>query len=104
MLIACATFVEVAAMARRSSLDAPGIVSATHAIPFVVRVTVPRTPLAHATSGDTTLNPRNSPLVPLDWGIHCAVAAPGVSRRAINETRNSGKRGIERICGGRRRK
>src|ERR1041385_3571776 len=63
------------AMARRSSDDAPGIESTVHvAPPSVVRATRPRVPLAHTTVGLVATRPRNSALVPLCCGVHCAPA------------------------------
>ena len=61
MLIACAVVADVAAIARRSSVPAPGIVSRVQcAPPSRVCTTVPRCPEAHTTVGDTTLSPRSS--------------------------------------------
>src|SRR5438270_8688520 len=74
-LTACATAADVAAIARRSSPAAPGMVSSVHvAPPSTVCTTVPRHPLAHATCGDTTLSPRSSAAVGLGCGTHCADA------------------------------
>ncbi len=82
MLIACAVVGDVAAMARRSSASAPGIVSRVQcAPPSVVCTTVPRWPLAHTTLGDTILSPRSSTSVGLACGCHWAAA--GAERATV---------------------
>src|SRR5678816_2611428 len=88
MLIACAVVGDVAAMARRSSVLAPGIVSRVQcAPPSSVCTTVPRWPLAHTTLADTTLNPRSPASVGLDCGCHCAdTGVEPATTQARNET------------------
>src|SRR5436309_1395205 len=62
-------------MSRRSSESAPGTVSTTQvAPPSVVCATRPRVPLAHATVELTAARPRNSAVVLLACGAHCAAA------------------------------
>ena len=89
MLMANAVLAEIAAMARRSSVAAPTTVPAIHVRPpLMVRITVPFWPLAHATDGDTTLSPRNSTGVPLDWAFHCAAAGWAIRCNTSEGTAN----------------
>ena len=85
MLIANAVLDDVAAIERKSRVAAPGTIAVVQRPPpFVVRITVPRCPLAQATLGDTTLNPRSSASVPLDRATHCAHAGCA-DRSSVNK-------------------
>src|SRR5438445_641083 len=60
-------------MARKSRRVAPSTESTVQVLPpSVVCATRPCAPLAHTTFALTTLSPRNSELVPLCCGTHCA--------------------------------
>src|SRR6478735_9764981 len=102
MLIACAVVADVAAIARRSSAPAPGIVSRVQCSPASdVCNTLPRCPLVHTTRGDTTLSPRSSTSAGLTCATHCAcathgaIASAGASDITNRDKRMIGKRMID---------
>src|SRR5215212_5942554 len=66
---------------RKSRPDEPGTVRGTQVLPrSTVRRQVPADPLAHATSGPTTLMPRSRACVPLGCGCQGPSAAAAWGR------------------------